>query len=313
MLGFQTPVKRYAREIAASVPRYARASAELPSRSAHHLGFAYGAVQPLVGLALLARDRRALRLALVPVAGLAVVCLSFGLFTPTHFLSTFYRSFALLAPLPSVLFAKRYARLAAHAHDRFELGPCHPRLEGLYRSCKKALKQFLLVSLLVSPLLLCTVGLLGLMPGGQKLLSVLGALWALHWIIVEAFDDARVLAPGETLADADAQAARAAPPWFVRVAGRLQRRPLGFIVRGLTRWGDRTSVEWREEIAIVEQHPAVAVGFGTATAALLAIPVLNLFFRPIIIVGAVHLLGQLAAAAPQLTESSLATAEPVST
>jgi len=32
-------------------------------------------------------------------------------------------------------------------------------------------------------------------------------------------------------------------------------------------------------------------GFGLTTAALLAMPVLNLFFRPIVIVASVHLLG----------------------
>jgi hypothetical protein len=37
----------------------------------------------------------------------------------------------------------------------------------------------------------------------------------------------------------------------------------------------------------------VAFGFGLTTAALLATPVLNLFFRPIVLVGAVHVLGQI--------------------
>jgi uncharacterized protein involved in cysteine biosynthesis len=56
---------------------------------------------------------------------------------------------------------------------------------------------------------------------------------------------------------------------------------------------DRLALVWREEIAVLETHPAVAAGFGAATALLLATPVLNLLFRPIIIVASVHLLGEL--------------------
>jgi uncharacterized protein involved in cysteine biosynthesis len=50
---------------------------------------------------------------------------------------------------------------------------------------------------------------------------------------------------------------------------------------------------WREEIALVEQHPALMIGFALSTAIILAVPILNLVFRPIVIVGATHVLGQL--------------------
>jgi hypothetical protein len=120
-------------------------------------------------------------------------------------------------------------------------------------------------------------------------------VWALHWVVVDAFDSARVLKPGETLADVDAAALRIRPPWYVRwllhaadsvpIGGRLVRRFAGLC--------DRLSLSWREEIALVEQHPALMVGFALSTAALLAIPVLNLAFRPIVIIGASHILGQL--------------------
>jgi hypothetical protein len=49
--------------------------------------------------------------------------------------------------------------------------------------------------------------------------------------------------------------------------------------------------------ALVEDHPALMLGFALSTAAVLATPVLNLAFRPIVIVGASHVLGQLEAAA----------------
>ena len=49
----------------------------------------------------------------------------------------------------------------------------------------------------------------------------------------------------------------------------------------------------RGEIALMESNRAASVGFGLATAVVLATPVLNLLFRPIIIAGSSHLLGQI--------------------
>jgi hypothetical protein len=56
---------------------------------------------------------------------------------------------------------------------------------------------------------------------------------------------------------------------------------------------DRLALDSRGEIATMESNRALAVGFSLSTAALLATPVLNLLFRPIIIAGSSHLLGQL--------------------
>ena len=61
----------------------------------------------------------------------------------------------------------------------------------------------------------------------------------------------------------------------------------------IARLCDRLSLPWREEIALVEEHPGMMLGFALSTAALLAVPVLNLAFRPIVIIGATHVLGQL--------------------
>ncbi|GAC1594903.1 MAG: hypothetical protein NVS4B10_02960 [Myxococcales bacterium] len=133
--------------------------------------------------------------------------------------------------------------------------------------------------------------------------AALLGLWGLHWVVVDALDDARVLLPGETVASAEAAAERSAPPpWFVRgfyrAAEALQRAPavpafVAWLVRKFARACDRLAVPWREEIALLESHRALGLGFGLTTAALLATPVLNLLFRPIIIVAAVHLLGHL--------------------
>ena len=43
----------------------------------------------------------------------------------------------------------------------------------------------------------------------------------------------------------------------------------------------------------MEQNRWISLGFALSTAALLATPVLNLLFRPIILAGSSHLLGQL--------------------
>ena len=47
------------------------------------------------------------------------------------------------------------------------------------------------------------------------------------------------------------------------------------------------------EIELMENNRYVSLGFGLSTAALLAIPGLNLLFRPIILVASSHLLGHL--------------------
>ena len=94
-------------------------------------------------------------------------------------------------------------------------------------------------------------------------------------------------------------AQRLQPPWYVRwLFHAADRAPVaGRLVRRFARLCDRLSLPWREEIALVEDHPALMIGFALSTAALLAVPVLNLAFRPIVIVGASHVLGQLEGAA----------------
>jgi hypothetical protein len=113
-----------------------------------------------------------------------------------------------------------------------------------------------------------------------------------------------VLHPGETLAELDAAAQRIRPPWYVRsLLHAADRTPIaGRLVRRFTRLCDRLSMPWREEIALIEDHPALLLGFALSTAAVLAVPVLNLAFRPIVIIAACHVLGQLEAADHARTE-----------
>lgn len=257
----------------------------------------YGLVQPVVGARTLIAHGDLLRAALVPASLLAAFCaVVAALGGRDSFLHRFYTTFAVLAPLPSIVLADHYARLAARARTVLGFGPVEPCIEPLRRNLSRAVKQAILVAIALAPV----TGLLHLVPGtGWLLVQGVAAVWALHWVVVEAFDSARVLRPGETLADLDAAAERVRLPWFVRgLHHAADRAPIGGrIVRRFARLCDRLSLSWREEVALVEDHPVLMLGFALSTAAVLAIPILNLAFRPIVIVGASHVLGQLEATA----------------
>lgn len=257
----------------------------------------YGLVQPVVGARTLIANRDLIRAALVPAGLLAAFCAVVAVLGDRgSFLHRFYTTFAVLAPLPSIVLADHYARLAARARCVLGFGPVEPCIEPLRRNLGRAVKQAILVAIALAPV----SALLHLVPGtGWLLVQVVAAVWALHWVVVEAFDSARVLRPGETLADLDAAAQRVRQPWFVRgLLHAADQAPIGGrLVRRFARLCDRLSVPWREEVALVEDHPALMLGFALSTAAVLAIPVLNLAFRPIVIVGASHVLGQLEASA----------------
>jgi hypothetical protein len=258
----------------------------------------YGLTQPLLGIRMLVTHRRLLEAALVPVVLLAAFCAVVALLGHRgDFLHRFYTIFAVLAPLPSIVFAAHYARLAVAARHAFGFPHAEPCIEPLRRNIGRAIKQAVLITIAVAPV----AALLRLVPGaGWLLVQIVAAVWALHWVVVEAFDSARVLHPGETLADLDAAALRIQPPWYVRWLLRAADQA-PFANRLLRRFAalcDRLSMPWREEIALVEEHPALLLGFALSTAALLAVPVLNLAFRPIVIVAAVHILGRLEAPAP---------------
>lgn len=258
----------------------------------------YGLTQPLLGVRMLATHRRLLEAALIPAALLAAFCAVIALLGHRgEFLHRFYTAFAVLAPLPSIVLASHYARLAVHARHAFGFSRAEPCIEPLRRNLQRAVKQAILIALALAPI----SGLLHLVPGiGWLLVQAAAAVWALHWVVVEAFDSARVLRPGETLVELDAAALRVQPPWFVRwLFHAADRVPIGGrLVRRFARLCDRLSLPWREEIALVEEHPALMLGFALSTAALLTVPVLNLAFRPVVIVGATHVLGQLEGAAP---------------
>ena len=257
----------------------------------------YGLTQPLLGLRILVTHRRLVEAALVPAGLLAAFCAVIALLGHRgDFLHRFYTTFAVLAPLPSIVLASHYARFAVEARHALGFSRAEPCIEPLRRVFKRAVKQAVLIAVALAPI----TGLLHLVPGiGWLLVQAAAAGWALHWVVVEAFDSARILHPGETLAELDAAAERMRSPWYVRgLRHAADRVPIGGrLVRRFARFCDRLSLPWREEIALVEDHPALMIGFALSTAGLLAVPILNLAFRPIAIIGACHVLGQLDAAA----------------
>lgn len=271
-----------------------------PPPRAHGPRLVYGLVQPLLGARLLVTDRELLVAALVPAGLLAGFCAVVALAEAHNVeggLRTFYTTFALLAPLPSVILAHHYARLAVLARRKLGFGPAEPCLESLRTMIKRAIKQTILVAIALAP----AIALVKALPlVGRPIVQVIGAAWALHWIVVDAFDSARFLRPGQTVADLDAHAEHIRQPWFVRGFNALaDRLPIGKrILRRFARFCDRMAMPWREEIALVEDHPSLMLGFALSTAAFLAVPVVNLLFRPIVQIGAAHVLGQLEALEP---------------
>jgi hypothetical protein len=255
----------------------------------------YGLAQPLVGIRMLATHRSLLDAALVPAGLVAAFCAVVALLGDDgDFLHRFYTTFAVLAPLPSIIFANHYARLAVQARHLLGFSRAAPCIAPLGRRVNRTIKQAILIALALAPI----TALLQFVPIlGWLVVQAVAAVWALHWIVVDAFDSARTLRPGETLADLDAAARRMPPPWYVRsLLHAAERVPIGgSAVRSFAQICDRLSMQWREDIALVEQHRALTVGFALSTGALLAIPILNLAFRPIVIIAASNILGQLEA------------------
>lgn len=292
---FDTPGDPPARSDPAAGPwqrikDYAAGTSPLPPAGARIERFLYGLAQPLLGLRVLLSDRTLFKEALMPallLGGFCALVAMLGEGTLAKVPRTFYRTFVVLAPVPSILFANHYSRLSASAHRSLQFGACDARRTTIWRAFVHAMMQAIVVAVALAPLF----ALLTQLPlFGKALAALLGALWALHWIVVEAFDSARVIY---------LQPARVSIPlrevWFVHATGRLgQRIPyLGVLLRAFARLCGFLSRPWREEIVMTEHHRSLVFGFALMTAALLAIPILNLLFRPIIIVASVHLLARL--------------------
>jgi len=276
------------------VARHARTSAAPPDAELER--FWYGVAQPFLGLRVLWQQpllrKRAVVPALLVLAGAAVVAARFtDDVTPPQAVVRYYATIAGFASLPTVLFANTYERLAADAVRVFGFGEREPLLSRFTVRIRQLMQAALLMILGGAPLLfvLRQVPLLG-----GVLAFVASGAWSIHWVVVEALDGARVVDP---------HVGEPRPPWFTAWTTLAfwdsMPAPLRRIVR---KFGDvltHLSKPWVEEIALVARHPGLAVGFGVATAALLAVPIANLFLRPAVLVGAVHVRGHLARRPPE--------------
>jgi hypothetical protein len=292
---------RLLRRLVSLYGRFSGAVQPAPSRSQPLDRAVYGAAQPLLGLRVLLGDRELLAEALIPVAWLAGFCslvpsLQGDPLFSVAWVVTFYKTFALLAPVPSIIFSRHYARFAALVRFRLGLGTFGPRELPIPEAIRRAAKQAVLTAVAMAPFVL----LLDHLPLGGYLSGGLLALWGLQCVVADAFDDANVLPPGRNLAQVEAESlAHNQSPWFVRLFGHLAVRlpgQLGPVKRAtgaFARFLDWLARPWREEFALSEKNPEVSLGFALATAGLLATPVLNLLFRPITIAGATHLMAQL--------------------
>ena len=260
----------------------------------------YGAAQPILGARVLLTHPELLRDALAPGALLALVCALYATMKGGGgnwaWFKHFYRAFATLAPLPSLVFANHYARLAARARWKLGLGFGTPREMPLRMLIGRLVRQALIVAIGVIPF----AAIWNVLPVlrwtiGPFISNLVVAAWGVHWVVADAFDDAQVIHPGETLRQSIQRDRDAPPPWFVRILRRIaDHLPIvGRPLRWFARLCDYLALDSRGEIATMERNRYVALGFGLSTAALLATPVLNLLFRPIVLIASSHLLAQL--------------------
>jgi hypothetical protein len=256
----------------------------------------YGFAQPFLGLRILFGSRDLLGIALAPALGVLLVAglVAYGTATEhgaVRGVGAFLLTVAALAPLPSLLFGRVYAHLAAKVRPQLGLPSAAAYLRGPIKLAGEWIAQVVVLTLGVLPY----VGLARVVPvvGPLLALSLQGA-WAGHWIVVEGYDNARTLPDGRTVEELEARArAQSGHPWFDRWHHGI-REPRWLVVvlvplRMLSEVITTLARPWRLEVDLTEREPWISVGFGLGAAVMLAVPGLNLLLRPAVVVAGVHL------------------------
>lgn len=262
----------------------------------------WGFAQPLLGLRVLVGHGDLFVRGLIPASLFMLFCVVFvfgrdaeGLWA---WVVAYYGVLVGAASISPVLFCRNYAKLAAEARRHLDLSRHEPYLRSFRQALGEAFVQALVVGLGVAP----WVALISWLPlFGGLWAAVIGWLWLLHWIVVEALDSARTLALDETPETLAQRHATLDPPWYSAAALSQLRPPLGALLLPVRLWGivmARLGRRWRGEVALIEARPWLAAGFGLGASLVLVIPVLNLLFRPAVVVAASHVLGRIEPESP---------------
>ncbi|MCH9688529.1 MAG: hypothetical protein K0V04_44270 [Deltaproteobacteria bacterium] len=256
----------------------------------------YGLAQPFLGLRTIFRSNDLLGISLAPTFAVLMVAGLVGWFEGSQHgvwrgLLASLVAVAALAPVPALLFGRVFAHLAAKSRAHLGLAPQQPYLRSVVQLIGEWLAQVVLLALGVLPLtvLLRLVPLLGVV-----LVFCVQAAWALHWVVVEGYDNARTVPPGGNIEAIEKQA-RSLPgqPWFERLPRSISAPRWLVVLAGPLRMLLEVTVSlarpWRVEVDLVEDEPWVSLGFGLGAASMLAVPGLNLLFRPAVVVAGVHL------------------------
>lgn len=285
------------RGVVGAVSFYAATPGAMP-RPARIDRATWGAGITLQAARLVLLDRALLRAALWPTAITVAGCAVFaGLATAGSDVearqagatfNAFMVTFVALASMPPTVLQRLWFRVANEARralgqppgeDPFP-GESFPRL--LWREGWKAARQAAVVSIGIAPLL----GVARLLPFGRYDAALLAGAWGFYWLVVDAFEIPMEVIPGPRH--------HAAPPWYGRFLVRLGEvsrllRPARWFGRALS----RLTVPWHGEVRFTERHAWETAGFGLVIGALLAVPILGLFFRAVAITAATALLGRL--------------------
>jgi hypothetical protein len=247
---------------------------------------------------LVVSDRALFRAALWPTgltvagcaifAGLATATADAGDQHPGTTFNAFLVSFVALASMPPTLLQRLWIRVANEARRAHGLPPGEDPFPGeslprlLWREGRKAVRQALVVSIGLAPLL----GVAHLLPFGSHDAALLAGAWGFYWLVVDAFEIPMEVIPGPRH--------HAADPWYGRLLVRLGEvsrwlRPSRWFGRALS----RLTAPWNGEVRFTERHAWETAGFGLVIGTVLAVPVAGLFFRAVAITAATSLLGRL--------------------
>jgi hypothetical protein len=242
--------------------------------------------------ALLATDRALLRSALLPTAltflGSAALAALVAWQREGSFPALAFASFVAISSMPPTFLWPLWTRLGKEARRAVGAPPGEEERPGesyarlLLRETAKAVRQAAVVAVGLAPVFF----VVKMLPGvGHWLTVSLGAAWAWYWVVLDALEIPVELQPGR-LGEGE-------PPWFERGLRNLASRSRWLRPSGAVGgFVGRLARPWRHQAAFTERHRWESAGFGLASVAVLAVPVLGVFFRAVAITAATALVVQ---------------------